>query len=337
MTPRITDEQVAALDLAQGRAQLLEEIMATPVLDRVHHADGRRGRSPWVAVVAAAAAVTLVVGGATWLGSRHDPRGVDTPVAGGSPASTDGYRAVLTDPGWRVADLYDPGDGRGGSISYTRAQVDVEIDWYPADTYGSYVQDRQVDLGDPDTIDVLGEISKLWTYDDRDFEVMRPAAQGHFLAVRASGLTREDFLGLVAGLRMVDEEGFAAALGDSAVTPANADRVVAEILDDVPLPDGFPPPSLDRAYLSRYQAIAEVTGPVACAWARQYDEGRAGGDQQAVDEATAAMVGSRQWAALREIADQGGWAESIWSLGREMTEGTAGVQERYCGGAPSVG
>lgn len=329
MTPRITDEQVASLDLAEGRAQLLEEIMATPVLDRVHRPDEPR-HAPWVSVAAAAAAVTLVVGGAAWLGSRHDPRAVDTPVASGPSSSVEGYRAVLSDPGWRISDLYDPGDGHGGSISYARGPVDVEINWYPADTYASYVQDRQVDLGDPEVLDLLGEASKLWSYDDQDFEAMRPAAQGHFLAIRASGLTRTDFLQLAAGLRLVDEEAFADAVGDSAVTPANADRVVAEILDDVPLPDGFTSPSLGRAYLSRYQAIAEVTGPVSCAWARQYDEGRAGGDQRAVDEATDAMVGSRQWAALREIADQGDWAESLWSMGAAMASGTPGIQERYC-------
>ncbi len=73
MTNRtITDQQVAALPIHGGRAELLEEIMSTPVdqVDRAEHRlddlAPRRGRRA-LATVAAVAAVAATVGGlAAW-------------------------------------------------------------------------------------------------------------------------------------------------------------------------------------------------------------------------------------------------------------------------------
>src|SRR4051812_11094289 len=73
MTNRtITDQQVGGLPIQGGRAELLEEIMSTPVdqVDRAEHqpddlAPGRARRA--LATIAAVAAVAVTVGGlATW-------------------------------------------------------------------------------------------------------------------------------------------------------------------------------------------------------------------------------------------------------------------------------
>ena len=60
MNPQLTDDAVAALPLHAGRAELLEEIMQTPVLDdRPLATPDTRRRRGWLAPVAAAAAICL--------------------------------------------------------------------------------------------------------------------------------------------------------------------------------------------------------------------------------------------------------------------------------------
>ena len=67
----ITDEEVRRLDLAAGRAELLEGIMSTPVVDHDEVRIGSRRRmGPWLAVAVTAAAVVLAaVIVPQWLGS----------------------------------------------------------------------------------------------------------------------------------------------------------------------------------------------------------------------------------------------------------------------------
>jgi len=68
----ITDEEVRDLDLAAGRAELLEEIMSTPV-DDLGRAPRTDRRTPhWLVAIVAAAAVIAVVAVPVWLGTRAD-------------------------------------------------------------------------------------------------------------------------------------------------------------------------------------------------------------------------------------------------------------------------
>ena len=68
----ITDAEVRDLDLASGRAELLEEIMSTPV-DDLGRAPRTERRTPhWLIAVVAAVAVIGVVAVPVWLGTRAD-------------------------------------------------------------------------------------------------------------------------------------------------------------------------------------------------------------------------------------------------------------------------
>jgi hypothetical protein len=83
----ITDQEVSRLPIADGRARLLEEIMATPRSTRSLSKRSRR----WIAPVAAAAAAAVTVAGGVWLTTSGDDRRESEPMppVAGSPSASD--------------------------------------------------------------------------------------------------------------------------------------------------------------------------------------------------------------------------------------------------------
>lgn len=205
---KITDAGVARLLLRDGRAELLEEIMATPTLENVppSYDEGPPRHRRWIVAVAAAAAVAAVVGGTAWLG-KEDPAGRDSlPVTGTPDAVGAGDRAVLVAPGWRIRHFDE--DRSGGEISYLHGEQQLDVHWRAAAEYDDFVADRN-DVGKPDQVDLLGKSSLLWAYSDQDHTVIRPVEQDFALEVRGSGMSRAAFLDLLGELRLVDEAGMA--------------------------------------------------------------------------------------------------------------------------------
>lgn len=224
-SPRITDDEVAALDLHDGRVELLEEIMATPVLD--HVSDRNLSPAPhrrrWVAALAAAAAVAAIASAPAWLGDQEAGGGgrEQRPARGVDIVSGD--RAVLDSEGWAVENVHDHPE-YGGGVGYSKGEQSLEVTWYPAEEYDSYVEDRQhinhpaVDPGTP--VDLLGKESLLWPYSPTDHAVIRPVEDRFFLEVRGSGMDRAAFRALLGHLRLVDARGFEDSLPEGFVTDA---------------------------------------------------------------------------------------------------------------------
>jgi hypothetical protein len=332
LTPRITDHEVADLPLARGRVELFEEIVRTPA--SASDVRGPRRTPPgWAMVVAAAAAALAVATAPSWLGGStvgtevDDARG--TASAPAPRASSAGHRAVLTAPGWQVTYVVE--DGGEGEIRFERGNQSVDIHWRPARWYDDFYRDREA-IGPASPVDLLGEQATLWAYAAHDHTVIGPVTGGHFLEVRGSGMDRDAFTALLGSLERVDDEGFAAVVADEAVTPTEIPAEIAAILRDVPVPTGFDRASIDvGGFNYRYQIIAAATGAVTCARIDEYAAGNRA-------EATEALAGSREWAALREIVDEGDWAEiGVWSVADEMAAGAPVDRLRAASGCPSPG
>ena len=203
MNPQLTDDAVADLPLAAARAELLEEIMSTPVVESdppVLATTGRRRR--WVAPIAAAAAVAALVGLPAWLLAGPE-QARETPPAAPAPSATSAHEwVVLEAPGWEVAYVSAPDGGR--EVQYVKGGQHLDITLMAARYRTTYVEDRQhinhpeVDPGTPVTL--LGKDALLWPYSADDHTVIGAADGRVYPEVRGSGMGRKaDFCAAPAG------------------------------------------------------------------------------------------------------------------------------------------
>lgn len=327
MNRRITDTGVAGLDLHEGRAELLEEIMSmteqeTPDVPDLAERRGRRHQ--WLSAAAAAAAVAAVVGGVVWLGDqRQDDRVEPAPADGGFGS---GDRAVLDQSGWELDNLQDDPE-YGGEVDYVKGDQQLSVHWRLAADYDDYVADRN-EIGASEQVDLLGKTSLLWAYSATDHTVIRPVEGDYTLEVRGSGMDEAAFRALLDDLVLVDEDGLEERLPDEAILDAERPAAVTELLDELPLPEGFDSDGLASHELSRYHLVADVTGAVTCAWVEQFDAGRKAHDTAAVRAAQDALRTARDWPMLQEIVDQGDWSEAVWDYADIVVAGAPTAEDR---------
>jgi hypothetical protein len=324
----ISDDHVAELPLHHGRAELLEEIMRTPVLDNRPVASTPAGprRIGWLVPVAAAVAVAALVAGSAWWASGHGPGPSEVGVAG-APAPGE-YRAVLQAPGWKVDNVYVDTDS--GELSYTKGDLQLEVTWYPASSYDDYVEDRRHITEPPADgmpIQVLGRSAQMWAYNAQDHAAIREVQEGHWLELRASGMGKAAYLALLDQLRLVDQAGFEAAMPETFVDGSERQEAVEGILAGIGrYVDPLIPPHSQRAGFSSdqndpYHLGVDVAGAVACEWIAEFADARSAGDQQRMDRAATVLATSHEWPVLKRMADQGGYAEVLWQLADEVTAG----------------
>lgn len=314
MKRTITDAGVARLAVHEGRAELLEEIMnlapvETPATAEADAAVRRRRRV--VPVLVAAAAVATVIAGAGWLAQQREAAPTaPAPAAAAQPSR--GELAVLDAPGWTVTYVTDH-PKRGGELDYEEDGEgrSVEIMWRRAKLYDAYVTDRN-DIGTPSEVDLLGKKSLMWSYSKRDHTVIRPVAGSYSLEVRGSGMSVDAFREVLGELRLIERDQLQQHLPDEAILDDERAAAIGEVLTGVPLPDGLSRADILSNGLTRYEVVADVTGAVTCAWIDQYVAARAAGDTTAASAAQQALGTARDWPALREIAADGGWADTIW-------------------------
>jgi hypothetical protein len=127
----------------------------------------------------------------------------------------------------------------------------------------------------------------------------------------------------LAWVTKVDEATWLAAMPRTAVVPAEHEQAVGEALVGIPTPKTFkrsrvPDEGLTTA---RYQVGAKVTATVSCLWFRQWGAAQRSGDAAAAGEAERAMATSKHWAVLHEMAREGAFPETIWTLAEEMPSG----------------
>lgn len=340
----VSDADVARLDLHTGERDLLEEIMSTPVLDqpdRRTDAPAPRHRRWLVPSVAAAAAVAVVTTASVWApwaadDQRNGRSGRDEQIVAGQderpaveepaeepadePVVSAGNPLVLLDaPGW-VVERVDEQASDQGEMTFSDGEHVLEVFWSAAGQHRSYFEDRA--YGNKQwPLTVLGLDGTLFRYgNSTDFTTILPADGPTFLEIRGDLGSRDAYVDLVGRLKRVDAEAWSAALPPDAVGPAEASRVIGEMLGDVPLPDGFDASVLETGLtMDRYQLGAVVSGAAACAWMDLWDDATKAGDQAAADEAVEAMRSSRRWAVLRQMNTQGDYPEAVWETAAAMS------------------
>ncbi|MEU4158619.1 hypothetical protein [Actinoplanes sp. NPDC026670] len=311
---------------------LLEEIMSVP------HVPSRRRL---VGAFAAAAAVTGVIGASVLLPDRTAPAPVagpdvvlNTPAAVPSSVSTGGQgagrqldlayavrtpRLVIDESGWELQVIYGLTDGTG-SVTYEKGDRNVDLSWYRADYYPSYLEDRS-HTGRPVATRVAGSKAKIFTYSRRDFAVMLDPRDGTFVEIRVQGggVDRAFVEELLTRIRQVGPDEFLAALPPEVITPGEAREATGKAVAGVPLPPGFDVDGLtpDGAY-TPWQFRSRVAKGVMCGWTGEWVRAVEATDAPAAETAVAALRGSRNWPLLQDQTTQANWTVHIWQLIDEL-------------------
>ncbi|SCE73674.1 hypothetical protein GA0070607_0959 [Micromonospora coriariae] len=331
-------EVVAHLD---GTAQtLLEEIMSTPTLEPVAEPPGTRARRRravlgGLASASVAAAVLAVVFTVSVVGSDQPGGGEASPETGPTSEATrttsysamvlkaaeENPRLLIDQPGWKATTVYGFAE-KEGTIAFRNDERELSMNWYPADQYNGYHQDR-LHVSKPEQVKVDGWPGDLFRYSASDFAVMLKPRDGSFVELRAGGTwTRTEFDRVIADVVRVDARTWLAALPAEIVTPERADEQAAKVLAGVPLPPGFDATALGALGTNdAYQFGAKVTSRVGCGWIAEWLRAKQAGDDAAVKRAADALRSSHTWKVLHQMNDEGDWPEVFWETADEVAAG----------------
>jgi hypothetical protein len=330
MIPKLTDGAVSGLPLLQGRAELLEEIVATPVLDdRPARADSARRATRWLVPVAAAAVVAACAAGAAWWaepgsgGSR--PGGVVSQPS--DPVAESRDLLVLDADGWQVDSAYtQPG---AGVFSYRHGDAELTI-WWDDNRPPDCFEEGGCPVGMErrrEPVRVLGQPAMTWSYaaDEHHTSLVKAEGERDF-SFAARGLDAAAYRELLGHLRWVDAAGFEAAMPAWFLADDEREAAIAEILAEIGevadpvLPDGVARSRITSEMTERYRLGTDVAGVVACAWLDEYvDAARAGADGRA-QRAADVLAGSRTWPVLQEMEERGDHPK-IWSFADDIADG----------------
>ncbi|MET7881145.1 hypothetical protein ABZS52_29950 [Micromonospora profundi] len=323
-----------------GAAQnLLEEIMSTPTLEPVAEPPPakrlrtRRTLLSGLASAGVAAAVLAVI----FTGSIMNVDGPDDPpsTSADNPdaakpisysamvlkAAEENPRLLIDQPGWKATTVYGFLED-SGTIRFSKGDQELEMNWYPANVYGSFHEDR-LRVSKPEPVKVDGWPAELFQYNAGDFAVMLTPREGSFVELRTGGAwTRSAFDQIVARVVRVDARTWLAALPAEIITPERAKEQAAKILADVPLPPGFDVTALtDLGPNDPYQFGANVTGRVGCAWISEWLRAKKAGDDAALQRASDALRSSHKWPVLHEMNKEGDWPEVFWEVADKVVAG----------------
>lgn len=322
-----------------GAAQnLLEEIMLTPRLERDAEPSGtsRRARRGILSGLAAASvAATLLAGVLTvsmmTTGQSEGPPSTPAinPQATGPVAYTAmvlkaaeaNPRLLIDQPGWTAITVYGFAE-TAGTIAFRNGERQLEMNWYPADQYDSYHNDRR-HVSKPEPVMVGGWPADLFRYSANDFAAMLRPREGSFVELRTGGAwTRSAFDAVLADVVRVDARTWLAALPAEIVTPERVDEQAALVLADVPLPPGFDTAALKSLGTNdAYQFGAQVTSRVGCGWIAEWLRATKAGDDAASQRAVDALRSSHRWAVLHQMNDAGAWPEVFWEVADKVAAG----------------
>lgn len=331
---RPTDQAVSRMDVAEGRAELLEKIvMSAPVTDRagtsLRPVRSRRGRR-WTVVVAAALTVALGVpaylneldhGTRSEAGQTEEPNGSVTPIhytAAVIKAAERNPRLLITAPGWRVVDVSGFRSDEG-EITYQNAAGShwVKLYWSPTEHYADAIAAREAEYP---SLRMPGLGGRLTVYDmeGADYEAIVPARRGEkaYATLRVTG--RAEMATVLASLERADVTTWLESLPRKVVRPDGQGTATSRILRGVPLPPGFDQAALpDLGTNTEYHLATKVIDRVVCGWMVQYD---AGGEART--KALDALGSSPHWPILRRMRTAGDYPEFIWDFADQLAKGT---------------
>jgi hypothetical protein len=327
-TARVSDADVTALPLRAAEADLMEEIMSTPVLESLPGTEPprrRRGARRLVAMAGAAAAVTAGVLVVQSGGDNQPAWAAELlEVAEAAP------RLIVDEPGWEVVRAHEFTVDEG-EVTFSDGADELELSWLPGDQYERLIADRRDSIDHEDAITVAGHEAALIQYAG-DGPVFTTIWQQNGYAMEASGRTfgdQESYEAVLTRLTETDVDAWLSAMPETVVKPDQQTSVVAEMLEGIPTPAGFDPAALPiDGVADRYQVATTVAGEVTCAWIRQWDTATQSGDTAAADEAVAAMATSREWPVLQEIEPEGAYADVVWEFADALANGGLAIDPK---------
>ena len=225
-------------------------------------------------------------------------------------------RLLVTEPGWSVTHanwIFGP---THGSMIFSDGEHELEATWTPAKDHRLFVNDRRRDAAESREIEVSGRKGILYGYDGTDFTTIFEPEGPVYLEVRGDLGSRGRYLEVLRSLEPVDVETWLSALPPEVVQPEARVSVVEGMLEGIPLPPDFDRERLEESgpanVSDRYQLGAYVTQAAMCAWLDRWTEAKQAGDAEVEAEAVEAMLTSKDWPILKEIAQEGGWSQSVW-------------------------
>lgn len=327
-TARVSDADAAALPLRAAEADLMEEIMSTPVLESLPGTEPPRRRRGARRLVALAGAAAAVAAGVFVVQSGGD----DQPAWAAEliEVAESAPRLVVDDPDWGVVRAYEF-SVEAGEVTFGDGTDELSLFWLPGDQYESLIADRRDSIDHEDAITVAGHQAALIQYSGPGPVFTTIWQQNGYAmeAVSDSFADQESYEAVLAQLTETDVDTWLSAMPDTVIKPDQQTSVVAEMLEGIPTPAGFDPATLPiDGVADRYHVGVTVAGEVACAWIRQWDAATQSGDTAAADEAVAAMATSREWPVLLEIAPEGAYADTVWLYADALAYGGAAVDAR---------
>ncbi len=311
----IRDDAITTLDLRDLEVETKELIMSTPVLTPVSPpsapGSGRHERGIVPRLVAAVAVAAVVVAGIVVMpfGGSDDTAWAAEALAVAEASS----RLLVELPGWEVtrAHTFTVAEGE---MTFSDGNQSLDLHWRPAAEHDGYVADRLASAAESHEVTVNGRRGVLVRYlDSFDFTTLWRDGR-HSYEARGVFPDRAAYEAVLAALTPTDVDTWLRAMPESVVRPIARAAAVAEMIADMPLPDGFDVGAVGdgRDVSDRYQLGAAVSGAVACGWIGQWLDSRTSGDTAAEAEALEAMQTSRNWAILLEMEQSGAYPQVLW-------------------------
>lgn len=311
---------------------LLEEIMRTPRQPK-HDGALRHWRRPLVGALVAAAVLAVLVTVPRLQGSEPGPAGEREVVQAGTGSDEIVYtaaaikvaennpRLLIDEPGWKVTTVCGF-EKDSGLVVFRMGERELEMNWYPARSYGAYYDDR-LEISDPEPVSTSDQSGLLFRYSATDVEAILPADGPTFVMIRTnSGFADEaDARRVLGKVGRVSVDTWLAAMPPEVVVPGKAAEVAAEIVADIPLPPGFDQAGLvAEGVNSRYHFGAKIVDGVMCGWFNEWQRAASAGDSAGVSRVVEALKTTKSWKILTEMQDLGGeYSEGPWELAKQVT------------------
>ncbi len=350
----------ADLSAAMGRAIALGESPSRPIPsgDRIAMEQGAARRSGrdllarhrglsiglgFGCAIAIALVVLLSGGSVSSVRDGAHPTYADAAVA----VAEANPRLLVTAPAWSIVHArgFEVDSGEliykdGNHPAFGPDARQLELDWYPARLYGSYLRDHAaVTPGGPFkpmTSTVFGQRATTFHYAGQrpNFATVL-APQGKVFVEIHGALDKEDYETVLRSLRPVGVNAWLAAMPPEVVQPATRSAAIARMLTELPEPPGFDPETLqsDTVLSDRFMLGKAVAGAVACDWLGRWQSATQAGDAAAARQAVDALSSARHWPILvqmvRERGYKGnalpshgqGWPAQIVAAGEEIARG----------------
>lgn len=224
-------------------------------------------------------------------------------------------RLLIGEPGWKAATVYGF-EKDSGTIAFRKGDRELEMNWYPADSYDGYYEDR-LDVGKPAPVTLGDQSGLLFRYSATDVEALLATDGPTFVMIRTNAgfVDEADARRVLGTVERVSVETWLAAMPPEVVVPGKAAEIADEILSDIPTPPGFDRAALvDGGVNSRYHFGAKIVDEVVCGWLTDWQLAASSGDRAEAQRAVEALRTARTWKILTEMEADGDYSEALWEI-----------------------